>query len=106
MPSRTLYEVTYRLQRVLRPGRRKRWPSEPRINEYERMMHVNEQTLGSLKRYVRNAGFTGARSWLGKWIYTDFVPDERAKRLYERLAKLPVLDRFGIADLFASGVKA
>jgi len=104
-PSRTLYNVTYRLQRLLVPGRRKRWPADPRINEYEHLMHVNEQTLRSLRRYLRDAGFAHARSRVGRWTYTDFVPDERAKRLYRRLTAFPLTKRFGIADLFAEGIR-
>src|SRR5205085_622508 len=36
-PTRTMYDVTYRLLRTV--GRRHRWPADPR-NEYERQMHV------------------------------------------------------------------
>ena len=106
MPSRTLYEITYKLQRRIVPGRARRWPANPRIHELEALMHVNEQTLGSLRRYLTDAGFSDVRVSLGRMIYTDFVPDEKAKRLYHRLAKLPFLNRFGIADLFAEGTKA
>jgi cyclopropane fatty-acyl-phospholipid synthase-like methyltransferase len=105
MPSRTLYEITYKLQRAIGIGRRRRWPSNPRLHEYEHLMHVNEQTIGSLRRYLRTAGFDGVRVWVGNWMYTDFVPDERAKRLYHRLAAFPLTRRFGVADLFAEGTK-
>ena len=44
MPSRTFYEVTYRIHRLLRPSRWRRWPKDPRV-ELERTMHVNEQTV-------------------------------------------------------------
>jgi cyclopropane fatty-acyl-phospholipid synthase-like methyltransferase len=106
MPNRTVYEVTYKWHRRIAGGRRRHWPADPRIHELEAVMHVNEQTLGSLKRYVKAAGFHDVRVRLGRMIYTDFVPDEKAKRLYHRLARLPILDRFGIADLFAEGTKA
>lgn len=105
MPNRIVYDVTYRLQRSLWPGRRKRWPSDPRVNEYEHLMHVNEQTLGSLKRYLDSAGYDEVRCYLGRWIHTTFVPDERAKRLYHRLARYGPTKRFGIADLFGEGRK-
>jgi SAM-dependent methyltransferase len=104
MPSRTLYEVTYKWQRRLVPGRARRWPADPR-NEFEATMHVNEQSLGSLKRYLASAGYENVRVNVGRMIYTDFVPDEKARRLYRILARLPVLNRFGIADLFAEGTK-
>jgi ubiquinone/menaquinone biosynthesis C-methylase UbiE len=106
MPSRTLYDVTYKWQRRLVPGRSRRWPQDPRIHELEALMHVNEQTLGSLRRYLMDAGYSNVRVNVGRMVYTDFIPDEKAKRLYRVLAKLPVLNRFGIADLFAEGTKA
>ena len=103
-PNRSIYEVTYRLQRLLHPGRRRQWPADPR-NDAERAMHVNEQTLGTLKRALTGAGFTDVRVRLGTWVYTEFVPDERSRRLYRRLAKHPFTARFGIADLFAEGTR-
>lgn len=102
MPSRTVYEVTYRLQRLLRPGRRRRWPADPR-NGWERAMHVNEQSVTALRRALRRAGFDPARAELGRWVYTDFVPEERAKRLYALLAKIPYLDRLAVGDMWAEG---
>ena len=105
MPNRLIYDVTYKVQRWLRPGRRRSWPKDPRLHHYEHVMHVNEQTEASLRRYVRGAGFDPVRVWLGEWIYTDFVPDPSARRLYHRLAKIPFTKRFGAADLFAEGTK-
>ena len=104
MPNRNIYDVTYRLQRLMTPGRRRRWPVDPR-NDYERNMHVNEQTLRGLRRTLSDAGFRPARAWLGEMIYTDFVPDERARRLYKILAKTPMTARFGVCDLFARAIK-
>ena len=104
MPNRSIYNITYRVQRRLRPGRSRRWPADPR-NEFEHRMHVNEQTVGSLRRALAGAGFAPARVWLGDWIYTDFVPDERAKRLYHRLARMRLTERLGKADLWAIGTK-
>ena len=105
MPNRAVYEVTYRLQRLLRPGRRRQWPADPR-KELERQMHVNEQTLGSLKRSFTAAGFASVDVHLGQWVYTDFVPDERSRRLYDRLARHRLTARFGIGDLFAEATRA
>jgi ubiquinone/menaquinone biosynthesis C-methylase UbiE len=103
MPSPLIYQVTYRLQRVLVPWRLRTWPADPR-NDFEHAMHVNEQRIGTLRGALRQAGFRDVRAWPGKWIYTDFVEQERSKRLYHRLARLPALRRFGIADLFGSGI--
>jgi ubiquinone/menaquinone biosynthesis C-methylase UbiE len=104
MPNRTIYEVTYRLQRALVPGRRRRWPADPR-NDYERAMHVNEQTVSSLRRALRRAGFARVRVELGEFVYTDFVPDPGARRTYRLLARLPGLARLGVCDLFAHGYR-
>lgn len=68
-------------------------------------MHVNEQSVTALGRSLRRAGFRPARAELGRWVYTDFVPEERAKRLYRRLARIPGLARFGVADMWAEGVR-
>jgi len=104
MPSRTIYQVTYRLLRLMRPRRWQTWPADPR-NEYERSMHVNEQTVTALGRSLRKAGFDPHRVSLGRWVYTVHVPEERAKRAYHRLAKIPFLARFGIGDIWGEGVK-
>jgi hypothetical protein len=68
-------------------------------------MHVNEQTLGSLRRALRGAGFDRTDVQLGKWIYTDFLPEPGPARVYRALARIPGLRRFGIGDLFATGYK-
>jgi SAM-dependent methyltransferase len=98
-PNRAIYAVTYRLQRLLRPGRR-HWPKDPR-NQHERTMHVGEQTAGSLRRRLTGAGFTEVVVAHGEMIYNDFVPDPAARGLYARLAARPATARFGRADLWA-----
>ena len=103
-PTRTIYAVTYRLQRLSRPWRWRRWPADPR-NDAERLMHVNEQTIRSLRRTLRGAGFASVDVVVGDMVYADFVPDERARRLYGRLARVGVLKRFGVSNLFASAAR-
>lgn len=104
MPNRSIYEITYRSLRSVLPGRRKRWPADPR-NDYEREMHVNEQTVTSLRRSLDRAGFRPVRVKLGGMIYTDFVPEERAKRIYRLLAKIPFADRLAVCDMFGYATK-
>jgi SAM-dependent methyltransferase len=104
LPTRTIYEVTYRLQRGLVPSRRRQWPADPRV-ELERVMHVNEQTRLGLLRALRKAGFADARVDRGEWVHDTFVPDERAKRLYRRLAAHRLTRPFGIADLWARATR-
>ncbi len=99
-PNRLLYDVTYRLQRSLVPWRWKTWPADPR-NELERLMHVNEQSRSSLRRSLQNAGFNDIAVTHGEWIYTDFVPDEGAKRIYGRLARYRITEAYGRANILA-----
>jgi ubiquinone/menaquinone biosynthesis C-methylase UbiE len=99
-PNRSVYNVTYRLQRLARPSRRRSWPADPRM-DYERTMHVNEQTVTSLRRALATH-FGEVRVWLGDWISTDHVPDESGYALYYRLARLPSpLNRLGRGDIWA-----
>jgi len=102
LPSRTLYEVTYRLQRSLTPRRRREWPREPR-NALELRMHVGEQTVRSLRAALQRAGFSDLSVEPGMWIHDAFVPEERPRRLYRRLAAFPLTRRLGAADLWATG---
>ena len=101
LPSSTLYDVTYRLQRSLTPRRRRTWPADPR-NEYEHRMHVGEQSVRSLRRALGRAGLTAVRVEPGAWIHVAFVPDERARRLYTRLARFRLTRWLGAADLWAT----
>lgn len=98
-PNRLIYDITYRWQRRLALGRRRSWPAEPR-NVLERRMHVGEQTLAGLRDAVAAAGFARVRGWWGEWVYTDFVPSPRARRTYARMARIPPLRRFAVANLF------
>jgi SAM-dependent methyltransferase len=100
-PNRLIYDVTYRWQRRLVPGRRRTWPADPR-NDHERRMHVGEQTPGSLVSAVAGAGFAHARAWWGEWVYVDFVPSPGARRTYRWMARVPPLRRYAIANFFVA----
>lgn len=100
LPNRWIYDGTYRWQRRARPSRWKRWPADPRV-DLERVMHVNEQSRRSLRRALREAGFVDIQVELGRSVYDDFVPDDRARRLYGQLARRPLTAAFGVADIWA-----
>jgi ubiquinone/menaquinone biosynthesis C-methylase UbiE len=104
-PTRTIYDWTYRWQRALRPAHRRAWPAQPR-NEYELTMHVNEQTVWSLGKALRAAGFANVKSELGEWVYTGMVPDASAQ-LYHRLAKVPFtpVRALGVSNLWGSATR-
>jgi hypothetical protein len=42
---------------------------------------------------------------LGKWVYTDFIPDDSAKNLYLRLVAHCLTARLGVGDLWAEARK-
>jgi SAM-dependent methyltransferase len=100
MPTRTVYEVTYRAQRLAAPWRWRAWPRDPRSDE-ERVMHVNEQTRWRLDRALADAGFVDRTVEPGAWIWDGFVPSVRARRTYARLARFRLTRCFGACDLWA-----
>ena len=102
MPNRTIYTVTWPVLRAVARVRGHRWPADPR-NDAERAMHVNEQTLPSLRRALRRAGFVEVHVELGQWVHTDHLPAGRGARVVHRLARTPGLRRLGVADLFGTG---
>ena len=102
MPNRTIYTATWPVLRAAARLRGHRWPADPR-NDAERAMHVNEQTLRSLRRALRAAGFGDVRVELGQWVHTEHLPAGRGTRAVQRLARAPGLRRFGVADLFGTG---
>jgi ubiquinone/menaquinone biosynthesis C-methylase UbiE len=105
MPNRYIFTVTYRLLRALMPWRLRSWPANPRT-EHERLMHVNEMTLGELSSALQSAGFTDARSWFGEWVRTDFLPQGRlASGAYNRLSRVERTKWLAVADLWAEGVR-
>jgi len=99
MPNRLVYDITYRLQRRLRPRRRSAWPRDPRV-DYEHVMHVGEQTVFSLRRRLRAAGFVEVDVSHGEWVHTEFVPDDAARSIYHRLAAHRLTAPLGCGDLW------
>ena len=99
-PTRTVYDVTYRWQRRLRPSRLRTWPRDPRL-DIERTMHVNEQTRRSLRRTLKRAGFDRVKVETGEWVLDHMVPDPRARRIYHRLARFRATRSLGAADIWA-----
>ena len=96
LPTRTYYAVTYRL---LRAGRRS-WPADPR-NDWERTMHVNEQSARSLRRALRVAGFLDVDVRPGEWIYDEVLPGRLARRLVRLGARHRLTRGLAAADLWA-----
>ena len=100
MPNRAIYSVTYPVLRaVLGRGR---WPADPR-NDWERLMHVNEQTPAGLRRALTAAGFRDVHASVGDWVYADFVPPGAGRRAYSALAKVPGVRRWAVANVWGEG---
>jgi SAM-dependent methyltransferase len=97
MPNRTIYSVVYRALRVL--AVRRSWPADPR-NDWEHLMHVNEQTVRSLRSALRRAGLRDVRVEVGEWVYTDFLPDPRFRRVYTALSRLPGARSLAVGNLW------
>ena len=53
-------------------------------------------------RSMERAGFE-AEAHLGTWMYDEFVPSERARKVYRLLAKVRPLAQLGVGDLWAVG---
>jgi hypothetical protein len=64
-------------------------------------MHVGELSARSLRRALEASGFAPVRVSHGEMVYTAFVPDERARVTYYRLAARRLTRALGIADLWA-----
>lgn len=95
-PNRLVYDVTYPVLRwVLGFGR---WPKDPR-QEFETLMHVNEQSPGSLRRALERAGFRAQVS-LGDWVLSHMVPSRAGRAAFRLLARVPLLARFAVGDLW------
>jgi cyclopropane fatty-acyl-phospholipid synthase-like methyltransferase len=100
MPNRTVYRWTYRLQRLAHRS----WPADPR-NEWEHRMHVNEQSVTSLRRVLWRVGFAELDVRVGEMVHAGFVPDEAARGLYYRLAARRLTRRLGVFDVWAEGFR-
>lgn len=96
MPNRLLYDVTYRALRLVARS----WPADPR-NDHERRMHVGEQTAGSLRGALREAGFAEIRVQRGEWIHDEFLPSHRARAWLRRAAHVAPLRPLVVANLIA-----
>lgn len=102
MPNRTFYEVTYKLHRRVARLFGQKLALDPR-NEHEILMHVNEQTVSSLRGVLKRAGLVAIDAHVGNFLYLDIFPNGR--RLYRKARRIPGLRRLVIADLYASGHK-
>lgn len=101
MPNRSIYDVTYRVMRFGARLAGRSWPAEPR-NSYEQSMHVNEQTRSSLRRVLRRVGYQRVEVRFGDFVYTDFVPSARGRRIYRELARHRPTAWLARGELFAT----
>jgi ubiquinone/menaquinone biosynthesis C-methylase UbiE len=95
MPNRVFYDVTYRIHRAIARVFGQRLPVEPR-NEYELLMHVNEQTVGSLRGTLKRAGFSSVDVHVGDFLHLELFP--RGGRIYRKARQIPGLRRLAVND--------
>jgi hypothetical protein len=95
-----VYDVTYRVHRALAVRRRGEMRRDPRL-DFERQMHVNEQTRRGLRRTLLAAGFVRVKVTYGRWIHTAFLTDGRGAWIYHALALIPGTRALGCANLLA-----
>jgi ubiquinone/menaquinone biosynthesis C-methylase UbiE len=101
MPNRLIYDLTYRILRLGRPS----WPRDPR-NDYERAMHVGEQTARSMRAQLAAAGFAQIDVSHGRMVYTGHLRGRVAPALYRRLAAIHLTTPLAAADLWGRAVRA
>jgi 2-polyprenyl-6-hydroxyphenyl methylase/3-demethylubiquinone-9 3-methyltransferase len=102
-PTATIYDVTYRWLRRL--AVRRRWPADPR-NDFERRMHVNEQSVRSLAKTLRRAGFVDVRAWLGDWVHVQHLPARWARVTVRALSHVPLARALARANVLALARRA
>jgi SAM-dependent methyltransferase len=95
LPNRWALDIGYPLLRGLLPG----LPADPR-SDYERAVHVNEQSPRQLRGSLRDAGL-GGRVWLEEWSTRQArngrgrdYPDAPRRLGYPQLAR-PLAGRLG-----------
>jgi ubiquinone/menaquinone biosynthesis C-methylase UbiE len=103
-PTRTIYDVTYRLMRIPARLLGRSWPADPR-NDYEHRMHINEQTRTRLIKTMRRAGFRRPDVHFGEWVYTDFIPSNRARVVYRKMARHRITRPLAVGDLWVDATK-
>ncbi len=105
-PNRWYDQYAYPVVRGVRRVQGKQYPANPRALNVEANVevHVNEQSIVSLRRYLQRAGFTGVRVWLNS------PPQHRLENAAFRVArhvlfKWTPFRWFFEREVFAVGVK-
>lgn len=105
-PNRWYDQYAYPFVRGVRRLQGKKYPANPRALNVEANVevHVNEQSLYSLKRYLRRAGFRSVKVWLNS------PPQHRRENIIFRLARHVLFEWlpfrwFFEREVFAVGVK-
>ena len=68
-------------------------------------MHVNEMTLGELRRGAAPRRLRDVEVSRGDWVHTAHLPAGDGAGVYHRLARTPGLRGLGLANLFASATR-
>lgn len=104
MPNLWYYRIGYPLFRLVERLRGVSLPADPRERFEFSHLHVNEQTPRSLRRTLRDIGFSHSRVWL--YDYRNY--SERGavmRRSMQLLTSLPLTRQIFCDDIFASASK-
>lgn len=100
-PNLRYYRFGYPLYRAIERARGHTLPKDPRDrNPYLGSMHVNEQTPGTLRQTLRQAGFEIRRLLLRPADPAPGEPDRRLRRLLVWIAGRPGLRNVLCNDIF------
>lgn len=99
MPNLRYYRYIYPVLRVVgRVAQRSRLPRDPR-SDYERAMHVNEQTPKTLRAALAAAGFD-AQVWVSDYVRPVLQPG-MVHRVTSAIGKRPPLRALAAFNVFA-----
>ena len=96
MPNRLIYDVTYPVLRFAARLTGRRWPADPR-HPFEHQMHVNEMRRGELRPGAAPGRVPLGEGLGGAFWYGHFIPSERARDVFGRMAKSRLLRRWRAA---------
>jgi ubiquinone/menaquinone biosynthesis C-methylase UbiE len=100
MPNLWYYRVGYPLFRLVEKLRGVSLPADPRERFQFSHLHVNEQTPRSLRRTLRDTGFSHWRVWL--YDYRDYPERQGLMRFsMQLLTSLPLAKQVFCDDIFA-----
>lgn len=104
MPNLWYYRIGYPIYRFLQGMRGEKLPADPRQRWQYSHVHVNEQTPGKLKSFLRTNKFD-SRVWLQSTVSYEYEKNNFIRRGMEIVTSTPPFRALFCNDIFAIGVK-